>query len=68
MEPQKPGNFARTGPKVVERERERVTKERAAQRVRNWTVQYEMRGVLGRMLAGAARGIRDSANPREIRS
>ena len=29
----------------------RVAKERAAQRVRNWTVQNEMRDVLGRVTA-----------------
>ena len=31
--------------------RERVFKERAAQRVRGWTVQNEMRGVLSRKTA-----------------
>ena len=34
------------------------------QRVRSWTVQNEMRGVLGRVSAGAAERILDSANPR----
>ena len=38
------------------------------QRVRSWTVQNEMRGVLGRVSAGAAERILDSANPREIRT
>ena len=35
-------------------------------RVRSCTVQNEMRGVLGRVSAGAAVRILDSANPREI--
>ena len=52
-------------PEVVKRQR--VAKERAAQRVRSWTVQNEIRGVLGRVSTGAAGRILDSANPREIR-
>ena len=36
------------------------------QRVRSWTVQNEMRGVLGRVSTGAAGRILDSANLREI--
>ena len=36
------------------------------QRVRSWTVQNEMRGVLGRVSRGAAGRILSSANPREI--
>ena len=40
----------------------------SAQRVRIWTVQNEIRSVLGRMSAGAAGRILDSANPREIRT
>ena len=52
----------------TERERERVPKERAAQRVRSWTVQNEMRGVLGRVSAGAAGRILDSSNPRELKA
>ena len=60
------GNFPRPGPEVVERQR--VAKERVAQRVRSWTVQNEMRGVLGRVSAGAAGRILNSANPREIRT
>ena len=35
---------------------------------RSWTVQNEMRNVLGRVSTGAARRILDSANPREIRT
>ena len=54
------------GPEVVERQR--VAKERAAQRVRSWTVQNEMRCVLGRLSAGAAGRILDSANPRKVRA
>ena len=64
MEPQKPGNFLGSGPEVVERRR--VAKERAAQTVRSWTVQNEMRGILCRVTAGAAGRILDSANPRKI--
>ena len=64
IEPQKPGNFPRPGLEVVKRQR--VAKERAAQRVRSWTVQNEMRGVLGRLSSGVARRIPDSANPKKI--
>ena len=39
-----------------------------SQGVRSWTVQNEMGGVLGRVSAGAAGRILDSANPREIRT
>ena len=35
------------------------------QRVHSWTVQNEMRGVLGRVSAGAAGRIFDSANSRD---
>ena len=66
MEPQKPSNSPGAGPEVVERQK--MAKERAAQRVRGWTVQNEMRGVLGRVSASVARRILDSANPREIRA
>ena len=52
MEPQKPGNSPGPGPEVVERPR--VAEEQAAQTVRNWTVQNEMGGVLGRVSTGAA--------------
>ena len=37
-------------------------------RVCSWTVQNEMRDVLGRVSTGAARRILDSANPSEIRT
>ena len=47
-------------------ERQRVAKKRAALRVRSWTVQNDMSGVLGQVSAGAAGRIFDSANPREI--
>ena len=63
---QKPGNTARPGPVVLERQR--VTKERAAQRVRSLTVQIEMRGILGRVSAGAVGKVLHSANLREIRA
>ena len=66
IEPQKPGNSPRSGPEVVKRQR--VAKKRAAQRVRSWTVQNEMRNVLGRVFTGAVGKILDSANPREIRT
>ena len=66
MGPKKSGNSPRSGPVVVERHR--VAKEKAVQRVRSWTVQNEMRGVLGRMSTGVAGSILDSANPREIRT
>ena len=66
MEPQKLGNSPGPGPKVVERQR--VAKEQAAQRVPSWTVQNEMRSVLGRLSTGAAATILDSANPRKIRT
>ena len=66
MEPQKPGNFPRPGPEAVKRQR--ADKERMAQRVHSWTVQNEMRDVLGRVSTGAAERILDSANPGEIRA
>ena len=34
----------------------------------SWTVQNEMRGVLGRVFTGAAGRIPNSANPREIKT
>ena len=63
MEPQKPGNSPGSGPEVVKRQR--VATERVAQTVRSWTVQNDMRDVLGRVSTGAAGRILDSANPRE---
>ena len=64
MRPQKPGNSPGPGSEAVERQK--IAKERATQRVRSWTVQNEMRGVLGRVSASAARKIFNSANSREI--
>ena len=64
MRPQKPGNSQGPGLEVLERQK--TAKERATQRVRSWTVQNEMRGVLIRVPASAARRIFDSANSREI--
>ena len=46
MEPQKLGNSTGSGTEVVERQK--IAKERATQRVRSWTMQNEMRGVLKR--------------------
>ena len=66
MKPQKLGNSP--GPRSEIVERKGVAKDQAAQRVRSWAVQNDMRGVLGRVSAGAARRILDSANPREIRA
>ena len=64
--PQKPGNSSGSGPEVVERQR--VAKELAVQRVRSWTVQNQIKGVLGRVSIGAAGKILDSVNPRDIRT
>ena len=64
--PLKLGNFPEPGPEVVERQR--VAEEPAAQRVHSGTVHNEVRGVLERVPAGAARRILDSANPRDIRA
>ena len=47
MEPQKPGNSPGPGSEVVQRQR--VAQEQATQRVRSWTVQNEVRGVLGQV-------------------
>ena len=44
MKPQKPANFLGPGPELIERQK--VAKERAAHRVRSWTVQDEMTGAL----------------------
>ena len=43
IKPQKPGNSPGPGPQVIERQR--VAKQRVAQRVRSSTVQNEIRGV-----------------------
>ena len=64
MEPQHPGYFPEPVPEIVEKQT--VAKERAALRVRIWTVQNEMRGVLGRTIAGAARRILDSDDSGQI--
>ena len=64
MDPQKPGNSP--WPRAEVLKRQRVAKERAAQRVRSWTGKNKIRGVLGRVSTGTARRILDSANPREI--
>ena len=64
MDPQKPGNSPGPGAEVVERKK--IAKERATQRVRSWTVQNEIKGVLRRVSASAAGRIFDSANPIEV--
>ena len=64
MRLQNPGNSPGPGPEVAERQK--IAIEQAAQRVRRWTVQNEMRGVPGRVSAGTARKILDSANSIEI--
>ena len=48
--------------------RETESRQKAALRVRSWTVQNDMSCVLGQVSAGAAGRIFDSANPREIRA
>ena len=63
MESQKLGNSPGPGPEVTRRQR--AAKEQAVQRVRSWTVQNEMRGVLRRVSAGAGGRTRDSANSRD---
>ena len=64
MGPSRRGNSPGPGPEVVERQK--IAKERTTPRVCSWTVQNEMRGVLGRVFAGAAKRMFNSANPREI--
>ena len=66
MESQKPGNSPGPGLEVVERQA--VAEERQTQRVRSWTVQNEMKGVLRQLSLSAAGRILDSTNPREIRA
>ena len=63
---QRPGNSPGSGPEVEERQR--VAKERVAQRIRSRTVQNEMKDVMGRVSTGAAARILDSANSTEIRT
>ena len=52
MEPQKSENSPGPEPELIEWPR--IAKERAAQRVRSWTVQSGMSGVLGVASASAA--------------
>ena len=66
MEPQKLGNSSATGPEVVNRQK--IAKERAAQRVRSWAAQNETRGVLGRVSADAAVKILNFSNYKLIRA
>ena len=65
MEPQKENS---PGPGSEAVERQRLAKEQAAQRVYSWTLQNEMRGVLRRMSAGAAKRILDFAYSKKIGS
>ena len=58
------GQLPKPVPEVVERQR--VAKDRATQRLRSWTVPNEMINILGRVSAGAAERILDSANPEEM--
>ena len=51
-----------------DRERQRVAKERAVQRVRSWTAPNEIKDVMGRVSAGAARRILNSSNPTKVRT
>ena len=64
MRPKKLGNCPGPGPELVERQK--ISKERATQKVNSWTMQNEMIGVLERVSARAAKRIFDSANFREI--
>ena len=54
VEPQKPGNFPALGPELVERQK--VAREQAAQIVRSWTVQNEMRGAWDECLQALQEG------------
>ena len=60
------GQLPGSGTEVIERQV--VSKEQAAQSVRSWIMQIEMRVVLRRMTKGAASMILDSANSREKRA
>ena len=66
MEHYKLQNSPGSGPEVVKRHR--VAKKQAALRVRSWTVQNDMSGVLGQVFGGASGRIFNFANPREIRA
>ena len=65
MEPQNWSNFPGLGPEVLEKKS--FAKERAAQRVRNWTVRNGTKDVPGWMTAGAARRMLDFVDSREER-
>ena len=65
MEPQNQGNSSRPGPEDVEKKE--VVKEREVPRVHSRTMQNEIRGVLGRMTASAARMILAFSIPCEVR-
>ena len=59
MKPKKLGNSPESETEVVKTPR--VAKERAAQRVRSWTVQNEMRAVMEPVSTGAASRILDES-------
>ena len=59
MAPQKPGNSP--GPELEVVERQKIAKKRAAQRFCSWTVQNEMRDVVGRVSLSSAGRILNSA-------
>ena len=46
------GHFSEFGAEVIKKDR--VTKERAVQRLHSWTVQNEIKGVLTQVSTGAA--------------
>ena len=66
MEPQKPANSPGPGPEVLEKQK--AVKEQAAPKVHSWTMQKEMRNVLGRVPTSAAGRILDSANSRDVKA
>ena len=66
MESKKLDNSSGLGPEVAKSQR--VDKERVAQKVHRWTMQNEMRDVMGRVYADTAGRILDSAYSREKRA
>ena len=55
-------------PRVWIRGRTETESRQRVSEVRSWTVQNEMRDVLGRVSTGAAGRVLNSANPREVRT
>ena len=60
------GKLPRAWTEVVQRQK--IAIEQETQRVHSWTVQNEMRGVLGQVSTSAAKRILGSTNSREIRA